>query len=58
MDVWKAIVMIVAIIALVWLAMFIFQSVEKDMIMKKRAEAVSGIFRSGTGMVTGLIPGR
>lgn len=42
----KALVMIVAIGALVGLAFFIFKSVEKDMIMQKKAEAVSG-FASG-----------
>jgi D-alanyl-lipoteichoic acid acyltransferase DltB (MBOAT superfamily) len=58
MNGWKALVMIVAILAFVWLAMYIFKSVEKDMIMKKKAEAMSGILSGGKDMLTGFIPGR
>lgn len=57
MDAWKALVMVVAIVAFTWLAYYIFDEVKKAKIMEAKAAAVGNMIKGGAGIVQGFIPG-
>lgn len=51
MNGWKALVMIVAILAFAGVALYIFDEIKKAKIQQAQAEAV-------TGFISGFIPGK
>jgi divalent metal cation (Fe/Co/Zn/Cd) transporter len=57
MDGWKALVMIVAIVAATWLGYYIFDEIKKAKIMEAKAAAMGNVLKGGAGMLQGFIPG-
>jgi hypothetical protein len=58
MDGWKALVMIVAIVAVAGVAVYVFDEIKKAKIQQAKAEAVGNMVRTVPGMVSDFIPGR
>jgi hypothetical protein len=58
MDGWKALVMVVAIVAVAGVALYVFDEIKKAKIQQAQAEAVGNIIKTGPNMVSNFIPGR
>lgn len=55
-DVLKALVIIIAIGAAVWLGKYIFDEVKQAKIMQAKAEAVTGVVKGTAGFVKDIVP--
>jgi hypothetical protein len=58
MDGWKALVMVVAIVAVAGVAVYVFDEIKKAKIMQAKGEAVGNMVRTVPGMVSDFMPGR
>jgi|GEM_PF-2277938 hypothetical protein len=58
MDGWKALVMVVAIVAVAGVAVYVFDEIKKAKIMQAKSEAVGNMVRTVPGMVSDFMPGR
>lgn len=58
MDAWKALVMVVAIVAFTWLAYYIFDEVKKAKIMEAKSQAVGNMIKGSADIFQGFIPGK
>jgi hypothetical protein len=56
-DGWKALVMVVAIVAVTWLAYYVFDEIKKAKIMEAQGAAMGNMVKSGAGIFQGFIPG-
>ncbi len=58
MDGWKALVMIVAIVAVAGVAVYVFDEIKKAKIQEAKAEAVGKMIKTVPDMAAGFIPRR
>lgn len=58
MDGWKALVMVVAIVAVAGVALYVFDEIKKAKIMQAQGEAMGNMVKTVPNMVSGFMPRR
>lgn len=58
MDGWKALVMVVAIVAIAGVAVYVFDEIKKAKIQQAQGEAVGNMVKTVPGMISDFMPGR